>query len=223
MKRIVDGLDKFQHEVYPKEKPLFEELATGQNPRALLITCADSRIDPGLLLQTHPGEVFVHRNAGNIVPAYSPHGNSESASVEFAVNGLKVRHIIVCGHSDCGAMKGLLNPEDLGELPLVRRWLEHSEAARQLVLRRAAGMEKAEKLRAIIEENVILQLEHLHTHPAVAAGVAEGQLDLYGWVYEIGTGEVRAYDMEHGEFVNLTPSAIPVATNRRRLAPAHVA
>lgn len=187
---LLDGTKKFQAEAFGDHAALFAELAGGQSPETLFITCADSRIDPFLVTQSKPGDIFVVRNAGNIAPILDADGTSKdgtAASIDYAVGVLKVQHIVVCGHSSCGAMKGLADPDSLKPLPSVARWLEHSEALR------SAG---TDDLDLLIERNVLLQLEHLASYPTVRAAHNAGTLQLHGWVYDIGSGVVRAHDGE---------------------------
>lgn len=202
MKKVITGIARFRQTAYPQDKALFEALATGQSPEVMLITCADSRIDPSLITQTKPGDLFICRNAGNIVPPHSDDTSGETASIEFAVSALKVSHIVVCGHSDCGAMKGAMNPEAVKSLPHVHNWLGHCSVAVDQVKARHGKVEK-EHLPEVIQENVLLQLKHLETHPAVAARLAEGSVELHGWVYDIGEGSISSYDFSRGQFVPL--------------------
>jgi carbonic anhydrase len=191
MQKLVDGVHHFRQKVFNSERALFERLADGQQPLALFITCSDSRIDPCLLTQTQPGELFVLRNAGNIVPPYGQAAGGEAATIEYAVCALKVKDIIVCGHSHCGAMHGLLHPETLGELPAVRQWLTHAEATARIMRENYQHItEAASRLTATVEENVLVQLENLRTHPSVAAALARDELKLHGWAYKFETGEV---------------------------------
>src|SRR5210317_1739618 len=129
MPHFAAGVVKFQNEVYPQKKELFEKLSQGQDPEALFITCSDSRIETAMITQTDPGELFICRNAGNIVPPHVTHTGGMTASIEFAVAALKVPHIVICGHTECGAMKGAMNPEGLDGLPHVREWLGFTQAA----------------------------------------------------------------------------------------------
>ncbi len=202
MDHLISGVSKFQNEVYPEKEARFQKLATGQNPEVLFITCADSRIDPNLVTQTEPGELFICRNAGNIVPPHSNYTGGMTASIEFAVAALGVSHIVVCGHSDCGAMKGAIAPENLDDLPHVKEWLSHSRAARDVVKERHGNVCK-DHLDEVTKENVLLQLQHLRTHPAVAAKIATGKVTLHGWVYNIGSGAIEAYSEQSGEFAPL--------------------
>ena len=200
MEKVVSGILKFQQSPYDKRKALFAELANGQSPEVLFITCADSRIDPGLVTQTEPGDLFVCRNAGNIVPPHSHQTSGETASIEYAVAVLGVSDIVVCGHTDCGAMKGAMNPDAVKDLPHVHSWIDHSRAAVEAV-KAKEGSVGPEQLNAVIEQNVLLQMQHLRTHPAIAARIATGDVTLHGWVYSIESGEVVAYDEQQDEFV----------------------
>ncbi len=193
MRRLLEGVCKFKEEVFPDKQALFSELAASQDPRILFITCADSRIDPNMITQTVPGELFICRNAGNIVPPHERHAGGTTASIEFAVAGLGVKHVVVCGHTDCGAIKGAMNPDSLTALPHVSDWLAHTRAAVAAVKARHDGLEP-EHLAELTRENVVLQLRHLMTHPAVAAAVATGKTQLHGWVYDIGKGDIQCYD-----------------------------
>ena len=202
MEKVISGIMKFKSAPYQERKQLFDELANGQSPDVLFITCSDSRIDPNLFTQTEPGDLFVIRNAGNIVPTHTRQAGGVTASIEFAVAALGVRHVVVCGHSDCGAMKGAINPGALTDLPHVQDWLDNSRAAVETV-KAKQGQATIRELDQITEENVLLQLQHLKTHPAVAAKLASGDLDLHGWVYDIEHGMVRAYDENKGVFVDV--------------------
>lgn len=202
MDKLISGVLEFQAGSYAERKALYADLANGQSPDVLFITCADSRIDPNLITQTEPGELFVCRNAGNIVPPHSHHACGETASLEYAVAVLGVSDIVICGHSDCGAMKGALNPDALQDLPHVCDWIEHSRAAVETV-RATAGKAGIEELAAVTEQNVLLQLQHLKTHPVVASRLASGDLTLHGWIYDIESGDVQAYDEASGAFISV--------------------
>ena len=201
MQELVDGIHRFQQEVFGTQEELFLDLVQGQEPLALFITCSDSRVDPSLLTQTAPGQLFVLRNAGNIVPPHGVAAGGEAATVEYAVAVLGVRDIIVCGHSHCGAMAELLAPESLESLPAVRSWLGHAESTRRIIAENYAHLEDDEaRLKATIQENVLVQLEQLRTQPAVAAALARGAVRLHGWVYKFETGEVFGYNPSEGQF-----------------------
>jgi carbonic anhydrase len=197
MKKLFAGLHKFQTNYFKEHRDLFEHLGHEQYPRALFITCSDSRIDPNLLTQTEPGELFIIRNAGNIIPPYGATNGGEGAAIEYAVQALEIKQIIVCGHSNCGAMKGLLQLGKLAdEMPLVYDWLKHAEATRRLIKDNYQGYEGEELLNATIEENVMTQLENLRTYPIIHSKLHKGEITLHAWVYKIETGEVFVYGME---------------------------
>jgi carbonic anhydrase len=204
--QIFRGLKRFRTRVYPKHSELFEKLALGQRPEALFITCADSRIDPCLLTQTKPGELFICRVIGNIVPSYPDTIGGVSATIEYAVAVLRVADIVVCGHTDCGVMKGALNPGAFEALPSVSRWLRFAQPARQAAEKCCPEGVGPELLRAITEQNVIVQLRNLRTHPAVAEALERNTLKLHGWVYDIGPGDVTAYDEKAGRFLPIPDS-----------------
>lgn len=203
IQQLVSGVHRFRDRVFREQRELFERLAAGQEPQTLFITCSDSRIDPNLITHTAPGDLFVLRNAGNIVPSYRASTGGETATIEFAVDGLGVTDIVVCGHSHCGAMKGLLNPDVVKSMPAVAEWLGHAEATRRIVRSKYSNLTEKDLLEATIEENVLIQIENLQTHPAVAAGLSQGKLKLHGWVYEIESGEVFAYEPSTGQFQSL--------------------
>ncbi len=131
--QLVDGFKRFRQDVFPEQEALFKKLASAQSPKAMFITCADSRIVPELITQSSPGDLFVTRNVGNVVPPYGQMNGGVSTAIEYAVVALGVKHIIICGHSDCGAMKAVLNPDPLEKMPTVKVWLRHAEVARTVV------------------------------------------------------------------------------------------
>jgi carbonic anhydrase len=200
---ILRGLKRFQKKVYPKHRELFHKLALQQRPTALFITCADSRIDPCLLTQTKPGELFLCRVIGNIVPRFPESIGGVSATIEYAVGVLGVPDVIVCGHTDCGVMKGVLNPEALKPLANVSAWLAHARPAREALAKPDSDLGDPEFLLALTERNVIEQLKNLQTHPAVAARLEQGELKLHGWVYDIGKGIVTTYSSRRQKFMRV--------------------
>jgi len=210
MEKLVKGIHTFQSQIFRERHELFERLLSGQNPQALIISCSDSRVMPDLITQAEPGDLFVLRNAGNSIP---PHGASndggEAATIEFAIKGLKVRDIIVCGHTLCGAMHALIRPEVLADMPRMKSWLNHAEATREIIKASYLNMSPDSVWKATVEENVLVQLENLRTHPAVLAALARGEVKLHGWVYKLETGQVFTYDQEVGQFVPLNGSSSP--------------
>ena len=202
MRKLIDGIHEFRQVVFEEQKSLFDELAKGQKPLALFITCSDSRIDPNLLTQTRPGELFIIRNAGNIVPPYSAAAGGEAGTIEYAVTALKVKDIVICGHSFCGAMDGLLHPEHLVGLSAVQGWLKHADATERILRENFPDVtDKKARLATAVEQNVLVQLENLRTHPSVAAALARGDVELHGWTYHFESGQVFGYDAEEKKFL----------------------
>ena len=218
VQQLVAGVHHFRQNMFREQQELFSRLAAGQNPQTLFITCSDSRIDPNLITHTDPGDLFVLRNAGNIVPAYGATSGGEVATIEFAVTGVEVSDIVVCGHSHCGAMKGLLKPELLTEMPAVADWLKNAEATRRIVRSKYSHLTGDALLDVTTEENVLMQIENLQTHPAVAVALAEGKLKLHAWLYDIQSGEVFAFDHANEQFSPLgqvRPAASGFGPNAR--------
>ena len=207
MNVLIDGLRKFQSDIFPQHKERFELLADGQNPEVLFITCADSRIDPNLLTQTNPGELFICRNAGNIVPPHSNETGGMTASIEYAVSVLNIKDIIICGHSNCGAMKAALAPNNIQGLPHVKVWLNHCRAAVESVAHsHDCDHNEAlseEHLDEVTKQNILLQMQHIKTHPAVFSKFSAGEVKIHGWVYDIKTGKVEFYDEKENQFQTL--------------------
>jgi carbonic anhydrase len=220
MQRLIEGIHKFQEEGFRPLQGLFEQLSRGQSPETLFITCSDSRIDPNLLTGSRPGDLFIMRNAGNIIPPHGAANGGEAATIEFAVAALGVKDVIVCGHSHCGAMKGLLQPESVGQLPAVAAWLGHAETTRRIMRENYTHLAGDKLLTATVEENVLVQLENLRTLPAVAARLKKGDLHIHGWVYKIETGGVFAFEPATGQFVPVAEYRGPAAEAATRAASA---
>ena len=199
--RLIDGVEKFRNDSFKQNRELFQQLASRQQPKTLFICCADSRVVPEMMTQTDPGELFLCRNIGNVVPSYGEMMGGVSAVIEYACTALEVTDIVVCGHSDCGAMKALLDPAApaLKKMPTVASWLRNAEAARSVVEATMPELQGEDKVAALIVQNVRTQLGHLRTHPSVAARLATQQLALHGWVYDIESGNVRGVDEATGE------------------------
>lgn len=217
MNDLIGRVFHFEKSIFPAKGELFSKLVShGQSPKALIISCADSRVVPEQIMQAEPGDLFVCRNAGNIVPPYSTMNGGVTSTVEFAVLALGVSDIIVCGHSDCGAMKALSDPTGLEAMPNVAAWLRHGAAAEHIVSTCHGELDSKERVRAISLENIIAQLNHLRTHPSVAAAIARGEMTLHGWFVDIHAGQVLGLDGETGEFVALREDRpLPVALAAR--------
>ncbi len=212
MKEIIDGFLKFQREAFPKREALFKQLATQQSPRTLFISCSDSRLVPELVTQREPGDLFVIRNAGNIVPSYGPEPGGVSASVEYAVAALRVSDIVICGHSNCGAMTSIASCQCMDHMSAVSHWLRYADSAR-VVNEARPHPDLPSKAAAMVRENVIAQLANLQTHPSVRLALEEGRIALHGWVYDIESGSIAAFDGATRQFV-------PLAANPRVCADA---
>jgi len=198
--RIATGVRKFQTEVFPEQRALFEGLRRKQDPLAMFITCADARVVPNLFTQTGPGEIFIERNPGNMVPPYGDFVGGVTSGVEYANLVLKVPVIVICGHTDCGVMKALLHPETASGMPGVQTWMRHGNEAKQTVLRDHPGSPEEEKVHRLAEANVLEQIANLKTHPSVASRLAARQVVVRGWVYDIGSGSIRQADPDTGVF-----------------------
>ena len=204
MDKILNGVHRFRSEIFPQQQDKFEQLARKkQKPVALFITCADSRVDPNLITGTEPGDLFIVRNAGNLVPPYGAQSGGEIATVEYALAVLGIRNIILCGHSQCGAMQAIVEATNLDDLPGVRGWFAHAESTRQIVQHKYKDLPTEQRLVAAVEENVLVQMNNLSTHPTVAARLAMGQLNVFGWYYDIGSGKIRQYEQATGQFREL--------------------
>ncbi|MDF0642621.1 MAG: carbonic anhydrase [Nitrospira sp.] len=219
MRRLIDGIHRFQSGVFGRKKELFERLSKGQEPDALFVTCSDSRVSPTLLTQTVPGDLFILRNAGNLIPPYGPIHGAEAAAIEYAIDALAVKNIIICGHTYCGAMKAVLDPASLDNLPATKGWLTYAEATRRVMATHYKELSNADKLEVCIEENVLVQIENLRTHPSVLAALASGRLRLHAWVYEIESGNVMAFDDQAGQYLPLAEAGHGVAERPERLSP----
>ncbi len=200
--RLKAGVLRFQSEVHAENAADYQRAATTpQQPHTLVIACADSRVDVESIASAGPGELFITRNIGNMVPSYGEMLGGVSAVIEYAVTGLKVQHIVVCGHSDCGAMKALLNPASTDAMPTVRSWLRNGQAALHVASsQEQEGDAPLTKLRRLTEQNVLMQVAHLNTHPSVAGAVARGELTISGWVYDIGSGGIHIAEDGSREF-----------------------
>jgi carbonic anhydrase len=204
LEELIDGIQEFRETYYAENQELFEILSHGQKPKFLFITCSDSRVDPNLITQSEIGELFVIRNAGNIIPPFGSANGGEGAALEYAINALGIEQVIVCGHSHCGAMKGLLKLDKLEqEMPLVYQWLHHSQATLRLVKDNYRSYSDDELIEITIAENVLTQIDNLKTYPIVRSRLYEGRLRIYGWIYHLETGEVLAFDPESHTYKHL--------------------
>lgn len=205
LERLLSGVRHFCKNEYPHRQEAYDQVTReGQRPHTLFVTCADSRIDPELITQSGPGDIFVARNIGNMVPAYGEMMGGISAVVEYAVSALEVDQVVVCGHADCGAMRGLLNQEALGGMPAVQNWLQNAQAALSIADALYSRDDQARFLDELTRQNVLLQVSHIKTHPSVAGRAAQGRLAVYGWIYDFRSGRVLMYDEDTKQFVPIT-------------------
>ena len=205
MQRLIEGVHKFRTDAFGNYRKLFRKLSReGQNPHTLFITCSDSRVLAELITQSQPGDLFVVKNIGNIVPPASVVGdtNSTAAAIEFAVEVLKVSDIVICGHSQCGAIAALLGDAPVGEnLPHLRDWLHLAEPVVTTLKKEYSHLTAPEERQtALAEENVLFGLDNLHSYACVQERVAAGTLQLHGWFFQIATAQLFAYDPETRQF-----------------------
>jgi carbonic anhydrase len=192
------GIAQFQ-ESFRQDAELYERLAVhGQAPEALVIACCDSRVSPELITSANLGDLFVVRTLGNVVPPFGSGQMGVGAAIEFGVLELQVRHIILCGHTDCGGILALDAPPDWSRRSHLARWVEHALPAKTQV--EASGVPQKERHLAVVRQNVLLQLEHLRSYDPVREGERVGTLTLHGWVYHLETGAIEAYDEETGSW-----------------------
>ena len=205
MERLIDGVHKFQKDQFGNYRSLFRKLSQeGQNPHTLFITCSDSRVLAELITQSKPGDLFVVKNVGNIVPPAGVTGdtNSTAAAIEFAVENLRVSDIVICGHSQCGAIAALLEPSRVSAtMPHLREWLKIAAPVVDAMRSQYVHLrDETERMNAAAEENVLFGLENLHSYHCVQERLMDGSLRLHGWFFKIATAELFAYDPEMLQF-----------------------
>ncbi|MFM7324909.1 MAG: carbonic anhydrase [Nodosilinea sp.] len=217
MEKLLRGLREFQEHYIPSRQDLINQLAQGQNPRVLFIGCSDSRVDPTIITQAEIGDLFVIRNAGNIIPPFEATNGGEGATIEYAIEALNINQVIVCGHTQCGAMKGLLQLGELEEtMPLVYEWLRHTQATRKLVEDHYGHLDKKAKLDVLVAQNVLTQIDNLRTYPSIHSRLHTDTLSIHGWIYNIANAQLLAYDEEVEDFV---PPHSKISTTARGSQP----
>jgi carbonic anhydrase len=215
MQKLVDGVHAFQNEYFATHHRLFARLAEGQRPETLFIGCSDSRVDPNLITSAAPGDLFVVRNIGNVVPHPSLPGGV-AAAIEYAVEVLNVANVVVCGHTRCGAMQAVMNPESMNRLPLVKRWLAQTARVRDIVNARYAHLDTDARWSAAVSENVLVQLENLRAFPFLAERLERGALRMSGWVFHLESGRMFEFDPATGQFSPMSASAPPPPRTREK-------
>jgi len=207
--KFLAGFEKFQEKYFAGDDSIFARLRQGQNPRALVISCCDSRADPGMLMGAGPGDIFVVRNVANLVPPYRNGAEMPGirADIEFAVKSLNVEQIIILGHSGCGGIRALMDGEGItrSEYEFIGAWVTIAKAARDRVLRELAGETDAVRARACGQWAIALSLENLMSFPWIRERVQAGTLALHGWYFDIDAGELLGYSSETSKFAPLVP------------------
>ncbi|NTX08489.1 carbonic anhydrase [Myxococcus sp. CA051A] len=209
MKKLIRGLLDFQLKGRPAYREVFARLAQGQSPDCIFISCSDSRLVPNLLVTTDPGDLFVVRNVGNLVPPSDAHGvstgdQSEPAALEFGLSNLEVEDVVVCGHSSCGAMKALLAGGQVPGAPNLQRWLEHGQQALRTLKEGTTVGEGLPEYDRLSQLNVLQQLQHVSSYPVVKERIAAGKLRLHGWWFDIANAQVHVWRPTHGRFIPMT-------------------
>jgi carbonic anhydrase len=205
MRKLIMGIVEFRERLSSQYAARFQDLAQGQTPDALFITCSDSRVVPDLLASTNPGDLFVIRNVGNLVPPANAEGTStgdlsEASAIEYAILLLKVKDLVVCGHSECGAMKAALALQPLPEAQNLAKWLHHVTSAVFRLDQEGPLDPRLSRHDQLSQLNVLVQLEHLVSYPIVRKRIADGTLRLSGLWFDIAKGEMWAYDRETRAF-----------------------
>lgn len=202
IKKMKSGFRKFRR-IYFKESPeLFEHLKTAQKPQTLVIACSDSRVDPAILMQVEPGDIFVIRNVANLVPPYEPDSayHGVSAAIEYAVCTLQVKHIVILGHSNCGGIAALMNDDCGCESEFLNHWLELAYPAKENVMKNSLLSSREEQVSACEKSSIILSVEHLMTFPWIAERVRDGLLDIQPWYFDIKDGTLYEGNISDGTF-----------------------
>lgn len=203
MQSLVDGLKRFRKQDFEEHKSLFNQLKRSQEPHTLFISCSDSRVVPDLITKTLPGELFVIRNIANLVPPYRETNEyvATTSGIEYAINVLKVKNIVVCGHSNCGGCASMYLPDAvLNEIPHTKKWLELAHSVKERVLKELEDNDEHIKEWLTEQINIIEQMKHLLTYPIIKDKFNKKEINIYGWYYIIETGEVFIFNSEKGEF-----------------------
>ena len=217
MHRLISGIREFRENVFPSRRAQFEELASGQQPSTLFITCSDSRIVPEMITQTEPGELFVLRNAGNLVPPDATARSGEAATIEYAVQVLKVEDVIVCGHSHCGAIAGLLRPQLVEGLPAVEKWLEHAEQVRREIAEQNLHAERRRRSADLGDQSKRGRAaQSLADLSGGQRSRERGELRLHGCFYRFETGEVTVFNDSQRKFCVRSREYVGERSRQRR-------
>lgn len=199
--KILNGIRQFQDQFRADSERLVRLATEGQRPHVLMIACSDSRVAPELITGAELGDLFVVRTVGNVVPPFGTGEGSLGTAIEYAVLHLHVQHVVVCGHTCCGCLRGLESAPDWNREPHIARWIEHARPAKTKV--EASGLPAEELALAVARENVLLQLQNVRSYDAAREAERSGKVTLHGWVYRLETGAIEAYDAESGGWMAL--------------------
>ncbi len=206
LEEYAEGNKLFKSYFKKNKEALLNLVKSGQSPKALFIGCSDSRVIPDLMVQSDPGDLFVIRNVGNFVPPYKPDEDfhATASGIEYAVIVLKIREIIICGHTHCGACKSLYEKIDDPSLIHTKKWLELGESAKKTaILSLGLNANKEDLLRLTEKLSVMKQIENILTYPVVKKRFEDGNLSIHGWYYDIETGNIDYYNADTYEFLPL--------------------
>lgn len=213
IENLIDGFQRFQHHYYEESPELFRDLTAGQHPSTLLIGCCDSRVDPAVLLNSDPGDIFTMRNIANIVPPMTDHIGPQGvlAAIQFAVEDLQVERVIVLGHSQCGGIRALMQgrPRLEDRTDYVRSWIDIAEPARERVMRQLPHASDEERHRACEQASILISLQNLERMPGVQKRLQDGSLSLHGWYFDLASGNLLAYSPRADAFLPVTDGAHP--------------
>jgi len=206
VRKLIQGIIEFRRKVRPDYRETFARLALGQSPDALLVACSDSRVVPSLFASADPGDLFVIRNVGNLVPPCGSDGlcmtdESGAAAIEFSLLNLEVSDIIICGHSECGAMRALLSGRENVKSPHLREWLRHGQSMLKEFPKGIRIDPVLEKHNELSQLNVLQQMGHLRTYPSVQERLQTGRLRIHGWWFDIAKADVYAFEDSVHQFV----------------------
>lgn len=207
MNELFEGVTKFSNKEFSTYSGLFKKLRDKQHPHTLFITCSDSRIQPGLITQSRPGDLFLIRNVANVVPPYNSSINHEDtiSALEYGVQVLEVNQIVVCGHSNCGGCRALFADKNTFEsMPHTVKWLELARPAKDKAGKRGDSSWKEDPHRVVEQENILLQMDHLLSHSFVREKQENGSLQIHGWYYDIGAGEIFNYNFDKQLFEKIS-------------------
>jgi carbonic anhydrase len=214
MEKLVKGILEFRQNILPTYRKDFAHLALGQSPDTLFIACSDSRVVPNLFASTNPGDLFVIRNMGNLIPPFTEvpeEGTAESAAIEFSLANLPISEIVVCGHSECGAMHAILSEDNVKD-PHLKGWLKHCDCL--LDQKDLVGCETLSAHNRLSQINVLQQIKHLKTYPPIIERMKKGTLNIHGWYFDIATGDVYAYEEQFHQFVLIDEIEAPRILSR---------